>query len=210
MPLSRVEPARGYGRRSPREGHHSWVDVEDRFCELLGDLVDGEHSSDVLTGLAQRYSYVVPDNRTLSALTDLGPLVEMGAGTGYWAYRLQALGADVVAFDQAPPDRARPNRYHAKTPTWTEVTGGDHTVLAEYSDRTLLLCWPPLFSSLGECLVYYSGNTVAVIGDNGHRTARLRGLNESFANIAASPVRALEPLPGVAATLSIWRRRSAH
>ena len=126
------------------------MDVDDRFRQMLIDAGDAERDEDSLTTLAQRYSYVFPDDRSLAALARLGPLVEMGAGTGYWAYRLRALGTDVVAFDQAPPDGARPNRYHATTPTWTEVVAGDHTILTRYSDRALLLCWPPLFSSLGE------------------------------------------------------------
>ncbi len=173
----------------------------DRFNDLLGEV-----GADGLTDLAQRYSYVLPDDRSLSALAGLGPLVEVGAGTGYWASRLRACGVDVVAIDQAPPDGERTNRYHARTVTWTELIAGDQTMLTRYSDRALFLCWPPLFSSLGECLAYYSGSVVALVGDGGHRTARLRGLNESFKSMAVFPVRALQPMPGVAATLSIWRR----
>jgi hypothetical protein len=184
------------------------VTLEDRFSQLLEAAASLDRSRDALTDLAQRYSYVFPDDQPLSLLADLGPLVEMGAGTGYWSYRLRAIGVDVIAIDQAPPNGDHPNRYHATTATWTEVIAGDHTILTEYSDRALFLCWPPLFSTLGESLLYYSGNTVAVIGDGGHRTARLRGLNEAFAKVAMSPVRALEPLPGAIATLSIWRRHS--
>jgi hypothetical protein len=184
------------------------VTLEDRFSELLGAVSDGGQPGDALTDLAQRYSYVYPDDRSLSMLAGLGSLVEMGAGTGYWAYRLRAMGVDIVAIDQSPPDGDRPNRYHSPTPTWTEVIAGDHAILTVYSDRTVFLCWPPLFSSLGDSLTHYGGNTVAIIGDGGHRTARLRGLNEAFAMVAVSPVRALDPMPGVAATLSIWRRSS--
>jgi hypothetical protein len=180
----------------------------DAFTSLLNEAANSDEPEIELTELAQRFSYVVPDDRALSMLADLGPLVEMGAGTGYWAYRLRALGVDIVAFDLAPPDGARPNRYHPMSPTRTKVIAGDHTVLAAYPDRALMLCWPPLFSSLGECLTYYAGNIVALIGDGGHRTARLRGLSETFLNVAAFPVRALEPYPGTAPTLSIWRRRS--
>ncbi len=180
----------------------------DDFSSLLNDIVNGAHPEGELTELAQRFSYVVPDDRALSVLAALGPLVEIGAGTGYWAYRLRALGVDIAAFDLAPPDGERPNRYHPISPTWTEVMAADHTVLAGHAGRALLLCWPPLFSNLGESLTYYAGNILALIGDGGHRTARLRGLSEAFINVAAVPVRALEPLPGTAPTLSIWRRRS--
>jgi hypothetical protein len=157
--------------------------------------------------LAQRYSYVLPDARSLRILGGLGPLVEMGAGTGYWAHRLQAAGVDVLAFDQAPPDGEAANRYHRPTPTWTEVRPGDHTVLAAHSGRALFLCWPPLFSALGECLSFYTGDTVACIGDGGFRTARLLQLGETFRLVAVTPVQALDPFPGAPATLSIWRRR---
>ncbi len=173
----------------------------DGFEEMLADV-----GTERLTDLAQRYSYVLPDDRSLAALADLGPLVEVGAGTGYWASRLRARGVDVVAIDEAPPDGERTNRYHRRTATWTEVIAGDHTILTRYSDRALFLCWPPLFSSLGESLRYYSGSVVALVGDGGHRTAWLTGLNEEFTRSAMLSVRALEPVPGVAATLSIWRR----
>jgi hypothetical protein len=183
------------------------VDVDDRFSTLLEEASGGAEPEGALTELARRYSYVVPDERSLSSLARLGPLVEIGAGTGYWAYRLRALGVDVIAIDQAPPDGQRVNRYHAIAPTWSEVIAGDHTLLTEYGDRALLLCWPPLFSSLGECLTFYSGNTVALIGDGGHRTVRLQGLREAFTKVALLPVRALEPFPGAAPMLSVWRRR---
>jgi hypothetical protein len=181
--------------------------MEDRFAQLLGEI-DNPDASVTLGDVAQRYAYVFPDDRSLSVLAELGPIVEMGAGTGYWAYRLRALGVDVLAFDQAPPEGDRENRYHAPTRTWTEVVAADHHVLAVHAGRALLLCWPPLYSSLGDCLTSYSGNTVALIGDGGHRTARISGLNDAFAAVGVSPVRALEPFPGTAATLSVWRRRS--
>ena len=173
----------------------------DQFDEVLSDAEEAG-----LTDLAQQYSYVLPDDRSLAALAGLGPIVEVGAGTGYWASCLRARGVDVVAIDESPPDGERTNRYHRRTATWSEVIAGDHTLLTRHSDRALFLCWPPLFSSLGECLAYYSGSVVALVGDGGHRTARLTGLNEAFTRGATLPVRALEPMPGVAATLSIWCR----
>lgn len=137
----------------------------------------------------------------------LGPLVEIGAGTGYWASKLRAAGVDVIAFDQAPPDGDAPNRYHAPSPTWTAVLAGDQTVLAAHSNRALFVCWPPLFSSLGDCLSHYTGNTVARIGDDGHRTARIHGLDLAFECVATHVVRAVDPEPDAPATLGIWRRR---
>jgi hypothetical protein len=185
---------------------------QDEFSQSLemldcGFLPDSAvNAEDVRLTLAQRYAYVLPTDSTLAMLAGLGPLVEIGAGTGYWAHRLRSIGVDIVAFDQAPLDGERTNRYHFHVRPWTHVEQGDQTVLSDHSDRGLLLCWPPLFSSLGDCLTYYRGDTVAYIGDEGYRTARLDHLQEAFTNVATAPVRALDPYPGVQARLTIWKR----
>ncbi len=185
----------------------------DQFSQSLEMLDNGclpdqaTGAEDMLLMLAQRYAYVFPSDSVLAMLAGLGPLVEIGAGTGYWARRLRLMDVDIVAFDQAPLDGERVNRYHSRTEPWTDVEQGDQTVLSGYEDRGLLLCWPPLFSSLGDCLTYYRGDTVACIGDGGYRTARLDGLREAFTKVAAIPVRALDPDPGVQPQLAIWKRR---
>jgi hypothetical protein len=188
---------------------------DDQFSESLqmidtGCLPDSAGDAGAaLLMLAQRYAYVFPGEAALEMLAGLGPLVEIGAGTGYWAYRLRSMGVDIVAFDQAPVDGKRTNRYHAHTRPWTSVEQGDQTVLSRYSDRGLFLGWPPLFSSLGDCLRYYRGDIVAYIGDGGYRTARLDHLNETFTKVANARVRALDPYPGVQPRLSIWKRTAS-
>jgi hypothetical protein len=178
------------------------LELLDSGC-LPDSAADGQ---DAWLMLAQQYAYVLPSDSALAMLARLGPLVEIGAGTGYWAHRLRSLGVDIVAFDQAPPDGDRANRYHARTRLWTPVEQGDQTVLSGYADRGLFLCWPPLFSSLGDCLTYYRGDTVACVGDGGYRTARLDHLHEAFTKVAAAPVRALDPYPGVRPQLTVWKR----
>ncbi|HET9893941.1 MAG TPA: hypothetical protein VFQ44_03310 [Streptosporangiaceae bacterium] len=185
---------------------------DDQFSQSLKKLDNGclpdlaVDAEDAVLRLAQRYSYVFLSDFALAMLAGLGPLVELGAGTGYWAHRLRSIGVDIVAFDQAPLNGERANRYHPLARPWTYVGQGDQTVLSGYPDRSLLLCWPPLFSSLGDCLTYYRGDAVAYIGDGGCRTARLDHLHESFIKIATEPVRALDPCPGVPPKLTIWKR----
>jgi hypothetical protein len=184
----------------------------DRFSQSLELLDNGclpdsaVDAEDLLLMLAQRYAYVFPSDFTLAMLAGLGPLVELGAGTGYWAHRLRSIGVDIAAFDQAPVDGERANRYHAPTRPWTRVEQGDQTVLSGHADRALFLCWPPVFSSLGDCLTYYHGNTVACIGDGGYRTAKLDHLHEAFTKVATVAVLALDPYPGVRPQLTIWKR----
>ncbi len=169
----------------------------------------GEDADDIVRALSSEYAYVFPGDQHLAMIADLGPVIEIGAGTGYWAHRLRSAGVDIVAFDQAPPGGENINRYHSPTPLWTHVELGDQTVLPAYPDRALFLCWPPLYSSLGNSLAYYHGTTVAYIGDGGYCTARLDLLHETFTMTAAVPVRALDPHPGFTPMLTIWKRTLA-
>ena len=184
----------------------------DQFSQSLEMLDNGclpdpaANAEHVLLTLAQSYAYVFPSDSALAMLAGLGPLVEIGAGTGCWAHRLRSIGADLVAYDQAPLDGERTNRYHPPGRPWTHVEQGDQTELSNHADRGLFLCWPPLFSSLGDCLTYYRGDTVAYIGDGGYRTARLDHLHEAFTKVATAPVRALDPDPGIRPQLTIWKR----
>jgi hypothetical protein len=180
--------------------------------QMLDDdwLLDAAGDADVAAlMLAQRYAYVFPSESALAMLAELGPLIEIGAGTGYWARQLRAIGVDVVALDQAPVDGERVNRYHPRSEPWSYVEQGDQTALPSHAHRGLFLCWPPLFSSLGDCLTYYRGDTVAYIGDGGYRTATLDQLHEGFTKVAAVPVRALDPHPNVRPQLTIWKRTPA-
>jgi len=48
-------------------------------------------------------AYAIPSTEALEALAGLGmPLVECGAGTGYWASLLRARGVEITAYDIAP------------------------------------------------------------------------------------------------------------
>ncbi|GGM06463.1 methyltransferase domain-containing protein [Dactylosporangium sucinum] len=54
--------------------------------------------------LAARLAWAIPTEAALALIGDHGPILETGAGTGYWAALLRARGVDVVATDAAPPD----------------------------------------------------------------------------------------------------------
>jgi len=89
-------------------------------------------------------SHAVPTNATLKVLAKLGPVVEMGAGSGYWAAMLRERGVDVLAYDVEPPDEASLNNGFAYRP-FTEVRQGDASLFAtddSLARRTLLLVWP--------------------------------------------------------------------
>ncbi len=137
------------------------------------------------------------------------PIVELGAGTGYWACLLRRRGVDCVAYDLAPPDRMpNPNRFRALT--WTHVEPGDVDTLAAHSDRALLLCWPSYRASFAaRALGAYSGTTLVYIGEpaGGHTAddAFFARLDREW--FAVEHV-ALPNWPGTRDALTVYRRRT--
>ncbi|QXC60600.1 hypothetical protein KSP35_20110 [Aquihabitans sp. G128] len=68
-------------------------------------------------------------------------VVEIGAGTGYWAAMLAANGVDVLAYDIAPAPSADNHLFEGRD-AWFPVAVGDEAMAASHPDRTLLLVWP--------------------------------------------------------------------
>lgn len=97
-------------------------------------------------GLVKKYSFAIPTQEAISTICSYGPAIEIGAGTGYWAWLVRQLGGDILAFDIRPPKReACPtlNRFHGNEGCWTEVNQGTESVIPLHPERTLLLGWPP-------------------------------------------------------------------
>lgn len=113
------------------------------------------------------YAWAIPTDKVIDKIAKYSPLVELGAGTGYWAYLLCKAGADVVAYDINPPDKQPKNPWHDRiSQTWYEVLKGKPPKLTRHPDRALLLCWPPYDTPMADqALQYYRGDTVIYIGE---------------------------------------------
>ncbi len=84
--------------------------------------------------LVEQYSWAVPSDEVIEYIASHGPVQELGAGSGYWAYELHEADADIRAIDIDSPEE-----------TWYPVTQGDESLL---DDRPLLLVWPPVHSEM--------------------------------------------------------------
>ena len=117
--------------------------------------------------LVARYAWAIPSQEAIDLLARHSPLIEVGAGTGYWAWLVRQAGADILAFDRFPPPDPR-NRWHAGVEPWSAVEPGGPDVASAHPDRTLFLCWPPEDEPFGEeALAAYRGETVVFIGEPG-------------------------------------------
>ena len=111
-----------------------------------------------------RYSWGIPNDAALDTIAEHSPngVVEIGAGGGYWAKLLRERGVDVAAFDADPPPG---NTYWCST-SWSDVVTGDHTNVARFPDRTLLLVWPCNgLDWTHEVIELYQGDTVIFVGE---------------------------------------------
>lgn len=117
--------------------------------------------------LMHRYSWSIPDPIALEQLValDLGPIVEIGAGTGYWANLLTQLNVDIVCYDAHPPARG-PNNWHKFGDQWTPINAAGVEAAAAHPSRALLLSWPPHNDPMATtALSLYQGDTVIYMGD---------------------------------------------
>ena len=160
--------------------------------------------------LAALFSWAIPTEHALDVLARHAPLVEGGAGMGYWAALLDARGLDVVAYDLAPPGSAR-NEFHlvGRKP-WTEVRPGSSlSAIQAFPDRTLLLCWPPYGDDEASYAVVrkYAGETLVFIGESGEGAAgSLRFHRELALNWTVIERVALPTWPRLADALTVHRR----
>ncbi len=98
-----------------------------------------EKRFDWRTCICSYFAWAVPNDAALQTLRNLGPLVELGAGTGYWAWLLSRSGADIIAYDLADSHEGQGYRFKHQS-----VQNGGSEVLRSCSNRALLLCWPDI------------------------------------------------------------------
>jgi len=115
--------------------------------------------------MVRKYSWAIPNEKVLAAIIGFSPIVEVGAGTGYWAALLKERGADVVAYDFFPAVTGR-NGYTLNESSWMEVLSGSESAVSYHPDRALMICWPPEKDEMAyRALRSYGGEKLIYIGE---------------------------------------------
>ncbi len=111
------------------------------------------------------FSWAVPSDEAIAEIARAGSVLEVGAGSGYWAWLLSRAGARVRAVDSEPH----------QAPRWHEIHAPDPEAERAFAAHTLLLCWPPLDSPMSlEALRAHAargGRRVYYVGEWRGRTA---------------------------------------
>jgi len=193
---------------------------ENPYLELMTLLVGAPPEHSAALDLAERrrelaslFSWAIPNARALEVLAAHAPLVECGAGMGYWSALLRARGVDVLAYDAAPPGRSSKNGYHrAAREPWTKIHRQSSIVAARrHRERTLVLCWPPYDDDAASYAVLraYRGDTLIHIGepDEG-ATGSVRFHRELRLNWTLGQAVDLPRWPRLRDTLMVYRRNA--
>jgi hypothetical protein len=128
--------------------------VFDRAGRRRGDGGNPDGSSRLAYAqmtLQAMYAYAIPAPTTVRWAAEFcsgQPVVELGAGRGYWASQLSQAGLQVNAYDVEPPDTAVNvsfDRAAGQRDIWFPVGTMDDAVFRSdgRADRVLFLCWPP-------------------------------------------------------------------
>jgi len=155
--------------------HYQWPD--DAIPGRLGNRI--MRAYETMKQAQHQYAWAIPDDAAIELLVEHSPIVEIGAGRGYWASLIQAAGGEVVCYDKNPPDTSTENMWcppdghptpfqtvaRIETPVFIEIhLGGPESVLG-HQGRTLFLCWPPMSKMAHEAVVNYTGDTVVYVGE---------------------------------------------
>jgi len=164
------------------------------------------------SSLCARYAWSIPSPGSVAWIANLvggRGVVEIGAGSGYWAWQLSQAGVDVVAYDPHP---AGDGNEFAKHGPYHPVRVGDQNAAAEHGGRVLMLCWPSYCADFAEQAVRaYPGDTLVYIGEGQGGCCADDGffklLDDEWDEIGSCPLHVT--YSGIHCRLSAYARASA-
>lgn len=118
--------------------------------------------------LMKKYSFAIPTKEAIRGIIKYNPIIEIGAGNGYWAYLINKFGGKIVAFDnnQRDKDWIKFKNHEYFTENWFDVKYGDEKEIDNYPNHTLFLCWIEYCAEYGlNCLKRYKGKYFIYIGE---------------------------------------------
>jgi len=106
--------------------------------------------------VARHFAWAVPTEPAIATIRrHADRVLEIGAGSGYWAWLMRQGGIAVAAYDTSPPPS-----------TWTEVRSGDASMASYDPADALFLCWPPWASDMAyEALARHRGDRFIFVGE---------------------------------------------
>lgn len=147
------------------KGNESCFDIK-RFMKLMEKGLLRED-------LVREYAFAVPNLKAIKEVIRHSPIIEIGAGSGYWSYLINKYGGNIIAFD----DFSRNNEWNEEREgvmtkpyflkKWYDIKKENEEIITKYPNHTLFLCWVDHFSEMGlNCLKLYKEAYFIYIGES--------------------------------------------
>lgn len=200
--------------RSPLADMSEWVasghpptsaSLRDRGLTAESPLTDEMRW--VRKSFVRQWGFAIPCLEAVKALARVGPLVEVGAGTGCWTALLYAAGHDVIATDLADSG-AQAHTFVVGCHAPIEALSAQAAV-AQYPHRSVLCSWPTEGASWAADVAAElgPGKFFVLIGDGrGGTTGDARLFDTLDAKFETVSTVQIPQFPGVRDVLTIYRR----
>lgn len=149
-------------------------------------------------------TFAIPCREAVDAIASGGPVLECGAGTGFWAALIRRHGGDVVATDDFSGHYGQPfGRYHPVESATAEEA------VQRHQDRHLLMVWPTLGSdwAFKAAKALAPGRMLYLIGEGGGGCvgddSLFEYLEQNFEEVGDI---AIPQWPGIHDRVSIFRK----
>lgn len=112
--------------------------------------------------MIQKYSFAIPDDIALQKLVEYSPVIEIGAGLGYWANLVNEMGGKAICYDDDSWELSKMQKPYTKIHPMSKLNKDDFSV------SSLFLCWPPMEKMSEDYLKMYiknGGKTVIYVGE---------------------------------------------
>jgi len=132
--------------------------------------------------VARHFAWAVPTDEAIDVIAaHAASVVEIGCGSGYWAWMMAQAGIAVTAFDTAVPPFS-----------WHRIEAGTEREAENHPDKALFLCWPPANDRMAhDALTHYHGDHVIYVGEwlgGSAEPAFFARLVQDFAAIAGAAI----------------------
>jgi hypothetical protein len=169
------------------------MDISNPYLAKYKAVIEGLYQQPeypiIVATLTREYAWVIPTQEAIIAMGEYSPLIEIGAGLGYWASLLIDSGYKIYAYD-IELDIAK-NIFIIGNKHWANVQFGGIEKINEHPDCTLFICGPIMNNRMPlDCLKTYKGKYLITACEDSSSfphakiySAFLKELKETFQEI---------------------------
>jgi hypothetical protein len=181
------------------------------FKQIKTSYIEAIENFELRRNFIKEFSRVTPTPDVIMKIHDVTEdkkIIEIGAGTGLWAYLLKKSGSEIVATDSFETDKSSEIKNYFPVEKLEAVTAIQQN---QDCDVLMLIC-PEYNSDIAEnAIKAFNGSTVIYIGEGIHgvnaNDAFFSELYKNWKEFIFKPDIDVLAWPGFSTTLEIWRRK---